>query len=334
MANLSNKIRQLAEEKGIDIVRITYASPFEEYNLTHLQRRDPRLTLPEAHSIIIFGIYIGGFSLPQWDNPEVGRTSRLFLSGFTRDVVEPLESISCLLHDYGYKAVICDTLQPESSILPLKLAALRAGIGWQGKNTLLISPYYGSFLALGGIVTEALLDFDNKRVEDRCGKCHACQDACPMGALDEPYQLERERCLSYLLEKEILSEEAYQIMGNQIIECEICQIVCPWNKKHLNQPLQTKRVRSFGENIDKLSEFFKLSNLFRLSEQDYKEFIRPYRTDVPYRIFRRNVVAALSFSKQPDSILALHAALEDEDPEIRRIAKNSWNFLKNLRNKE
>lgn len=320
MTTLSNQIRRLAKEKGIDIVRITHANAFEEYNLSHSQRRDPKLALPGARSIIIFGIYIGGFYLLGCDNPGIGRTSRLFLSGFTRDVVEPLESILRLLHDKGFKARICDTLQTEGSILPLKLAGVRAGIGWQGKNTLLISPHYGSFLALGGIVTDALLEFDNRKEEDRCGKCRACQEACPVDALDEPYRLKRERCLSHLLEEESLSEEAYQIMGNQIIECEICQIVCPWNRKNLRQPLQTKRISFFGKDADKLREFFKLSNLFGLSERDYKEFIRPYRTDLSYKVFRRNVVAALSHSNHPQANFLLQSATKDSDPEIQKIA--------------
>jgi len=294
---LSNQIRQRAREEGIDVVRITHANPFEGYLLAHSKRRDPHLTLPEARSIIVFGIYIGGFCLPDWDDPSIGRTSRLFLSGFYYDVVEPLESIVSLLHDREFKALVCDTFQAEGSILPLKLAAVRAGIGWQGKNTLLISRHYGSFLALGGIVTNARLEFDSGTEKNRCGTCRACQDACPLGALNEPYRLNRKRCLSHLFDEESLSGEVLQLMGNQIVECEICQLVCPWNRMHLQQPLVTERTRLFQEKVDRLRDLFKLSNLVQMSERDFEEFIGPYRTKIPYRIFRRNVVAALDHSK-------------------------------------
>lgn len=178
---LSSEMRRLAKKEGIDIVQITHADPFEGYLLPYSPRHDPHLTLLKARSLIIFGIYIGGFNLPDWDNPAMGRTSRLFLSGFFCDVVEPLKSISSFLHDQRFSAVICDTFQLGSPILPLKLAAVRAGIGWQGKNTLVISPDYGSFLALGGIVTDAPLEPDKGMEKDRCGKCGACQEACPMG---------------------------------------------------------------------------------------------------------------------------------------------------------
>jgi epoxyqueuosine reductase len=103
-------------------------------------------------------------------------------------------------------------------------------IRWQGKNTLVISQDYGSFLALGGIVTKAPLEFTGGMEKDRCGKCRACQEACPMAALDEPYRLKRERCLSHLLSEESLPRETFQLMGNKILDCEICQIVCPFRR--------------------------------------------------------------------------------------------------------
>jgi len=319
------RIRELAKNEGIDIIRITHADRFEGYLLPYSPRQDPHRTLAEARFLIIAGIYIGGFDLPEWANPTIGRTSHLFLSGFFCDVVKPLKSISSFLHEQGFSAVICDDFQPERSILPLKLAAVRAGLGWQGKNTLLISPDYGSFLALGGIITDARLQPDEGMEKDRCGKCRACQDACPTSALDEPYRLNRGRCLSHLLSEESLPRETYPFMGNKVLDCEVCQLVCPWNKRHLEEPLATERIRLFRQRLITLNSVFKLTNLARMTEAGYHEFISPYRTTIPYKVFRRNVIAALGHSNDREVIPWIQSALEDSDAEIRDFAKISMN---------
>jgi len=126
---LSENIKELAESTGIDILRFAEASAFEGYLLRHSKRRDPRLSLPEAKTLIVTGVYIGGLSLPSWDSSSMGKTSRLFLSGFFLDVVQPLQPIAALLRKEGYKAIACESSGSEGSILPLKLAAIRAGLG-------------------------------------------------------------------------------------------------------------------------------------------------------------------------------------------------------------
>ncbi len=144
---LSEKIKNIAENSLIDVMGFTDASEFSNYTLKQSKRRDPKLTFPQTKSIVIAGIYIGGITMPEWDNPWFGRTSRLYLSGFFLDVVKPLKPIAEYLIGMGYKAQICDGSIDEGSILPLKLAAVRAGLGWQGKHSLLISKKYGTFLA-------------------------------------------------------------------------------------------------------------------------------------------------------------------------------------------
>lgn len=318
---LAVEIRELAARSGIDVVRVTHAGPFEGYLLPDSPRRDPRLALPEARSIIVLGIYIGGIALPGWDDPALGRVSRLVLSGFYADVVEPLGPIVSLLEERGFRAVACDGFRAGGSVLPLKLAAVRAGMGWQGKNTLLISRHFGSFLALGGILTDAPLQLDDGSEEGRCGRCRACQEACPLGALEEPYRLKRERCLSHLLSRESLSGEARRAMGNRVLECDLCQTVCPWNRGHLERPLDTPRTRSFRRGVDELAALFRLPRLFHLSEPEFEELFGPLRTGTPYRVFRRNVVAALGHWHHPDAAPLLRAAVEDADPEIGAVAR-------------
>ncbi len=290
---LSENIRSLSDSVGIDAVGFTEASEFTSYALNYHQRRDPKLTLPNAKSIIIAGIYIGGVTLPAWENAWYGRTSRLYLSGFFLDVVKPLVPIVEFLRQEGYQTKICDGSLEEGSILPLKLAAIRAGLGWQGKHSLLISKKFGTFLALGGIITDADLEHNTIEESDRCRNCDKCQKACPLAALDQPYVLNVKKCMSYLLQNDKIPENLKIVMENRIGDCEICQDSCPWNRKHLKSPLATKMTDHFQKKIKDWGDSFYLPNLSRLSEDGYKDMFGHLNTDIPYHLFRRNVLIAM-----------------------------------------
>ena len=136
----------MAESSGIDAIGFAEASEFSDYALNRHQRRDPKLTLPKAKYIIVAGIYVGGLTMPEWENPWYGRRSRLYFPEFFLDVVKPLAPISDFLKNRGYQRTICVGTVDGGSILPLKLAAVRAGIGWQGKHSLFISKKFGTFL--------------------------------------------------------------------------------------------------------------------------------------------------------------------------------------------
>jgi epoxyqueuosine reductase len=291
--SLSEKIRRLADSVGIDAVGFAEASEFASYTLKHHQRRDPKLTLPNAKSIIVAGIYIGGVTLPAWGNAWYGRTSRLYLSGFFLDVVKPLLPIAEFLRQEGYQTKICDGSLEEGSILPLKLAAIRAGLGWQGKHSLLISKKFGTFLALGGMITDADLDHNAIEESDRCRNCEKCQKACPLAALDQPYVLNVKKCMSNLLADEVLPMQVQAVMENRVGDCEICQESCPWNKKHLNHPLVTKMTDHFHKKLKNWGNAFYLPNLSRLSKSNYKDMFGYLNTDIPYHVFRRNVLIAM-----------------------------------------
>jgi len=291
---LSKKIRNLADSIGIDTLGFAEASEFTGYALSHSQRRDPKLSLPNARTIIVAGIYIGGLTLPAWTNPWYGRTSRLYLSEFFLDVVKPLEPIVSFLNNEGYQAIVCKS----GSILPLKLAAIRAGLGWQGKNSLLVTKKYGTFLALGGIVTNANLEHNTKEESNRCRNCDKCQKACPLVALDQPYVLNIKKCMSYLLQIENLTKKMQIVMENRIGDCEICQEACPWNRKHLDNPLVTSMTESFQKKIEDWENFFFLPNLVELSEKGYREMLGHLNTSIPYNIFRRNVLIAMERVKK------------------------------------
>ena len=290
---LSEKIKSLAESLGIDAIGFTEASEFTGYVLSQHQRRDPKLTLQNARSIIVAGIYIGGVTMPEWKNPWYGRTSRLYLSEFFLDVVKPLVPIAGFLKNKGYQAIICDGSIEGGSIIPLKLAAIRAGIGWQGKHSLLISKKFGTFLALGGIITDADLDHNTIEESDRCRNCDKCQTACPMAALDQPYVLNVKKCMEYQLHVDDLSEEAQAVMENRVGGCEICQDSCPWNTKHLKSPIVTKMTDHFQKKIKEWGDSFYLPNLSSLSENGYNDMFGQLNTGISYDLFHRNVIIAM-----------------------------------------
>jgi len=294
---LSEKIKNLAESIGIDTIGFAEASEFSDYALSRHQRRNPKLTLSNAKSIIIAGCYIGGVTMPEWNNAWFGRTSRLYLSGFFLDVVKPLSPLAGFLREKGYHAEICDGSIEGGSILPLKLAAVRAGLGWQGKHSLLISKKYGTFLALGGIITDAEIEHNTIEESDRCRSCDKCQKACPLAALDQPYVLNVKKCMSNLLADEILPQQVQDVMENRVGDCEICQEACPWNKKHLEQPLVTKMTDHFQTQIKNWRKTFYLPNLSKLTKINYNDIFGHLNTDIPYHVFHRNVLVAMERAK-------------------------------------
>jgi epoxyqueuosine reductase len=295
---LSDKIRNLSLSAGIDVIGFADASPFSGYAWTKSKRRDPHLTMADAKSIIVVGIYIGGLTLPEWNKAEYGRLSRLYMSGFFLDVIKPLDTIIQFLGNEGYKTEVSNSSSGESSILPLKLSAIRAGFGWQGKNSLLVTKKFGTFLALGGIITDAVLDYNREEESNKCGNCNICQNSCPLGALDSTYKLNVDCCLSNILQEKIYPDNARLVAQNRIGDCEICQDICPWNKKHIKQPLKTKITENFNRKIKVLQNRFLLSELAGMTEQEYIVKIGKYGTEIPFSIFHRNVLVAMNNMKK------------------------------------
>jgi epoxyqueuosine reductase len=235
--------------------------------------------------------------------------------------VKPLEPIVNLLKKQGYKAIVCDESKEDGSILPLKLAAIRAGLGWQGKHTLLISKKYGTFLALGGIITDAALKYNTDQEPNRCHECEKCQEACPLGALDRPYVLNRENCLSNLLQIEHLPEEAQAVTENRVGDCEICQEACPWNKKHLDHPLATNMTESFLKEIEAWETFFSLPDLIHITEEEYREKLGHLNTGIPYNLFHRNASMAMKRAKNRKHGLTNPADGKSPPPDTRVVRK-------------
>jgi epoxyqueuosine reductase len=190
------------------------------------KRRDARLPVPGTSSAIVVGMSYGGAE-------PSGPVARYARGDDYHDVmVDKLRDLQRWLGEQLGGEVRGKAYVDTGPILERDLAR-RAGLGWFGKNTMLVNPKIGSFFFLGALLVELELEPDAPFEADRCGTCTRCLDACPTGALVAPRDLDATRCISYLtieLKGEI-PEELRAPIGELIYGCDICQEVCPWNQR-------------------------------------------------------------------------------------------------------
>ncbi|MBR0597740.1 epoxyqueuosine reductase [Sinanaerobacter chloroacetimidivorans] len=308
MQQIKDEVRRLAKNNRIEEIRFIDAEDLEPKELFY--DRQPKVLLPGAKSLILSSIYIGGYRLPDNGSRIYARTSRLTLSGFYFNIVEPLKPIQEYLQSKGYEAIVYDGFL-EDYCVPLKPAAVKAGLGWIGKNTLLLNKKYGSFQALGGIITNADLAECYEIEADHCGSCTACINGCPTKSL-EPRKLHRSTCLSHLLEEEEWPEEISSVPQNYFFECDICQEACPWNKKHIQLPLKGSIGSDFTEQ-EELLELFRYDTLLKMDEKTYQDKILPLLTgfQLPYSLFQRNVRLAYQAGcgSSDSSAIGIHSSI-------------------------
>ncbi|MDO9412090.1 MAG: tRNA epoxyqueuosine(34) reductase QueG [Pseudolabrys sp.] len=199
---------------------------------TTAERRGSPLTLwPDVRSVIMLGMNYG----PDEDPLKVlQERDRAAISVYAKGD-DYHELIKARLKDVarwliaqagGDVKVFVDT----AAVMEKPLAA-KAGLGWQGKHTKMVSRDFGSWLFLGAIFTTLELPYDEAGKES-CGSCHACLDACPTAAFPAPYRLDARRCVSYLTieHKGPIPRDLRPLMGNRVYGCDDCLAVCPWNK--------------------------------------------------------------------------------------------------------
>jgi len=177
--------------------------------------------------------------------------------------------------------------------------ARNAGLGWIGKNTMLIHPKAGSYFFLGEIFTDLNIPHCNVRIENKCGPCTKCINICPTKAIVGPYQIDARKCISYLTieSKEEIPLELRPLIGNRIFGCDDCQIICPWNKF-----AKTSRIGDFDSrhNLDNIS-------LIKLFLMDSKEFEKislgsPIKR-ISHEQWLRNIAVALGNAKANKDII-------------------------------
>jgi epoxyqueuosine reductase len=194
-------------------------------------RTDPRNLFPAARSVVVVAKNYYTPAQHQSDR-ETGKVSRYAWGDDYHDVVGArLHSLlSCIKETVPEaEGKVCIDIQPVMD----KAWAVRAGLGWLGKHTNVITPEYGSWVFIGELLLNLELEYDTEQVEDHCGTCTLCIDACPTGAITEPYVVDSNKCISYatieLRAAEIPGEVKENLEG-WLYGCDICQDVCPWNR--------------------------------------------------------------------------------------------------------
>jgi epoxyqueuosine reductase len=313
----------------------------------------PDALLPEAKSIITLAMSYLTEQLSEDDETVPrGRISRYAWGDDYHDIIKPkLKQFASWLNEYAHEEYPEDIearLFVDTGRMVDRAAAQRAGLGWYGKNTNILTKGWGSWVFLAEIVTTLPLETDTP-LKTSCGSCEICLHACPTAAFPNPYELDSTRCISYLtIElRGSIPLEFRPLMGNLIFGCDICQEVCPVNKvaeKRLGlrtadgtalislatikkregtiQQQEPARVHFQGhaefQTRPKVGSSPELIPLLSLTEEEFRERFRrsPIKRARRHGLLR-NVCVALGNSKDPQAIPALISALHEEEALIR-----------------
>ncbi len=282
---------------------------------TEARRGDPLVLWPQVKTIVALGLNYG----PQTDPLQIlEQKDRAAISVYAqgRDyhdlIKKKLKALGGWIHrEFGTELKVFVDTAPVME----KPLAQRAGLGWQGKHTNLVSREFGSWLFLGEIYLSLELPPDAAEI-DHCGSCQACLDICPTAAFPAPYQLDARRCISYLTieHKGPIPVEFRAAMGNRIYGCDDCLAVCPWNKF-----AQAGREALLTAPADRQAPV--LAELARLDDASFREMFRgsPVKRIGRDR-FLRNVAIALGNSPEPTSRATIESLLGDPSPLVRGAA--------------
>ncbi len=334
-ATLEQQIKDTALASGFDLVGIAPAHQSDgfahladwlnqnhdgemHYMRKHAEaRRHPRSILPDVRSVVMVALNYkpaDSLGVPPPSRP-VGRVSCYARGPDYHDVMR--DKLKSLL-------VSVQTLRPgirgrgvvDTAPLLERDFARRAGLGWFGKNTMLINKKLGSWTFLGALLLDLELTADAPFTAAHCGTCRRCLDACPTDAFVGPYQLDARRCISYLtIElRGSVAKELREPMGNWVFGCDICQEVCPWNAKApigRDQRLQEERAGSY---LDLLS-------VMTLTEAEFEARFTGTPLSRPGRSgLLRNCAIALGNVGDERAVDVLLQACKDADAGVRESA--------------
>ena len=313
---LSRKIKERAQAEGFEKVSIVRADVLEHererlqewlqrglqgemhwMQRDPAQRTDPRLVLPNARSVVV--VALNYYTPHQHTNDSAtGKISRYSWGDDYHDVVGgKLKSLLAWIKEEWPEAEgkACVDIQPMMD----KAWAVRAGLGWIGKHSNLITREYGSWVFLGELLLNLELEYDTQQVEDHCGSCTLCLEACPTDAIIEPYVVDSNRCLSYAtieLRAPEIPETINSNLNGWLYGCDICQDVCPWNR--FEQPTIEARFEPREGNVNA-----SLSDILKLTPETYAER------------FRRSAIKRAKLSGLQRNARALLENASEESPE-------------------
>lgn len=329
-AGVTNGLKQRASELGFSLAGVCPAvsppgvSRFESWlaagyagQMSYLADRrdafaDPQYVLEGARSIVMLAMDYRTAD-PLLPDAGQGRVSRYaWGTADYHDVIHSrLRSLADCLHECVPQACVRGVVD-TAPLLEREFAQL-AGLGWIGKNTLLLNRRHGSWFFLSALLTDAELVYDQPHATDHCGTCRACLDACPTAAFPQPYVLDASRCISYLtieLRDAVLPELRTGI-GDWLFGCDVCQDVCPWNSR---APISDEAV--FGPRDG--SNPVDLIQLFDLDEAAFRTRFRNTPLWRPRRRgILRNAAIVLGNRTTPAALPALIRGLNDVEPLVR-----------------
>ena len=308
------QLAALGAELGLDAVGAAPAAPYERaaaaladrqarglwdtmsFTARHPERScDPRALVPGARSVVAAALAVPAGPAPV-PVPGEGLLPRYTWTDAYAGLRTRLEALGSRLGG-EWRALVDDSDHVDRD------AAQRAGLGFFGKSTMLIVPGLGTWVVLGALVTTVEVEPAAGPVRDGCGSCTLCIDACPTGALDEPYAVDAGRCVSWLTQRRApIPEEHRAALGAMPYGCDICQDVCPWNRGPGN-----RAADAVGGSAP-LGASVSLVDWLRADPGELRASLpRLYVQRNDPAVLRRNAAVALGNSGGPE-----HAALLDE----------------------
>lgn len=330
MFRLEDRLKQQAQVIGFDLVGVAPAidaDHFEQFRdwldheyageMRYLERhaeahRHPSSILPEVRSVIMVGMNY------KPDAPALTSLGKIARYARGDDYHEVLRArLKQLLAWLQAEVPSCrGRAVVDTAPLLERDFARRAGLGWFGKNTMLLNKKLGSYFFLGALLVNIALQVDDPHDAAHCGTCTACLDACPTDAFVAPGQMDARRCISYLtieLRGHVDPDLRAQ-MGDWLFGCDVCQEVCPWNRKAPSATEPAFRARRDLAQFD-------LLELLTLSEAEFRQrfrgtaLLRPGRSGL-----LRNAALVLGNSGDPAALPALELAAQDTDAMVREAA--------------
>jgi len=332
--NLKNSLIEKSKEFGFDVIKITKPNISKEnkdyfdkflFNNFHGEmdwlennkerRKSPKKLWNDVESIIMLGVNYGPDHDPL-DSIKLKNTGNISVYAKGNDYHDIIKKNLKKLGRWFVQEIKSEVkVFVDTAPVMEKPLAQKAGLGWQGKHTNLVSREFGSWLFLGSIYTNIVIDTDEEEL-DHCGNCTSCIDICPTQAFPEPYKLDARKCISYLTieHKGPIPINLRSKIGNRIYGCDDCLAICPWNKfaKESNE-------MKFSSNHNK--ESFSLEKLSLLDDRNFRlMFSKSPIKRIGRDRFLRNVLIALGNSKSKSAAHYIKRNLGDKSPIVRGAA--------------